>query len=127
MVVSFDKVFGKQEHQARLDFLDMGKVLKDGQRQHFQLFQVRVFTALGGLVIHGGRLVILQDDDVRDTPPPDLLVEEPAGLEVGRQTEFVLAQLLPVHGFESVERRLDRKSTRLNSSHSQQSRMPSSA
>ena len=33
----------------------------------------------------------------------------------------------PTGGYENILKNLDRKSTRLNSSHSQQSRMPSSA
>ena len=57
---------------------------------------------------------------------------------IGRQTAWTSAATLPVLAcaglgvsvwllFRQIEGKVDRKSTRLNSSHSQQSRMPSSA
>ena len=44
----------------------------------------------------------------------------------GRRTQLTL-NVLPFRGFVRMAGATDRKSTRLNSSHSQQSRMPSSA
>ena len=75
------------------------------------------------LVQTSGGLLVLSD---RDAPP----VEDPEGLagallrECGRRSYSGI-----VLDFEMPPRRdlSDRKSTRLNSSHSQQSRMPSSA
>ena len=50
-----------------------------------------------------------------------------ATMEVEAVDEGTVAQILIAEGTEGVAVNTDRKSTRLNSSHSQQSRMPSSA
>ena len=42
----------------------------------------------------------MQDDDVGNATPPDLLVEEPAWLQVSGQAQFVLAQLVTLHGLD---------------------------
>ena len=62
--------------------------------------------------------IILVDYIIRETK---------ARLQEFRQTRRILGEHPEMKGVDPEEEGLDRKSTRLNSSHSQQSRMPSSA
>ena len=59
--------------------------------------------------------------------PEDILVAVQWGYEIGLAPLQALQNISVINGKPSVYGDADRKSTRLNSSHSQQSRMPSSA
>ena len=85
--------------------------------------------------------VVLNKEQIMEIIPhrdPFLLIDEVNELEVGKRvkaTKYIKSKGIPVpistiyywihHGHLGLTK--DRKSTRLNSSHSQQSRMPSSA
>ena len=84
-------------------------MLEDCQRQKLQLLCVRVLAGLACLVIHKETLATVNDNQVSDTPPPNIFRLELTGLQILIQPHLILTVLGTFNLYQRVQLLFDER------------------